>query len=207
MYIKEKIPKAVRTAVWNNFIGNEKGVGKCYVGCGEQISQNNFECGHVISEKCGGKVILDNLRPICSNCNKSMGQKNMEDFIVKYNLGSNDKVIEFSYNCVNCNFKSNDQAKWHEHKKHHNNDLIETIDARYKCINCNFITNNNNTWYSHLKSKKHKKFINHNNTDKLQQEEIDNLKHIINLKDKLLQENKRQIEELSNKLYNLLTIN
>ena len=73
---KEKIPKAIRNAVWNHNIGNSK-EGECYTGCGEKISINNFACGHVISEKKGGKVILDNLKPICVACNSSMGTMKM----------------------------------------------------------------------------------------------------------------------------------
>jgi hypothetical protein len=37
-----------------------------------------------VSEKHGGKVHLDNLRPICSACNKSIGAKNMEKFMEQY---------------------------------------------------------------------------------------------------------------------------
>jgi hypothetical protein len=51
---------------------------------GNIISQHIFECGHVISEKNGGNVTLDNLRPICSSCNKSMGVMNLEEFKSKY---------------------------------------------------------------------------------------------------------------------------
>ena len=76
---KQKIPKSVRVAVWNTYIGNNI-KGKCYVGCGEEITVNNYECGHIISEKNNGEVTIQNLRPICSTCNKSMGTQNMHDF-------------------------------------------------------------------------------------------------------------------------------
>ena len=33
----------------------------------------NWECGHIISEFHGGTTEPDNLRPICKNCNSSMG--------------------------------------------------------------------------------------------------------------------------------------
>ena len=46
----------------------------------------SFECGHVVSEKNGGKPTIDNLRPICSFCNKSVGTMNMEEFKKKYNI-------------------------------------------------------------------------------------------------------------------------
>lgn len=46
-YKKEKIPKAVRTAVWNKYVGVDNSMSVCFVGCGEKISINNFECGHI----------------------------------------------------------------------------------------------------------------------------------------------------------------
>jgi len=45
----------------NNFIHNGK---------------NGFHCGHIISEFNGGLTILDNLKPICNNCNLKMGKNN-----------------------------------------------------------------------------------------------------------------------------------
>lgn len=83
---KEFIPKSVRVAVWNRYIGNDKASGLCFAGCNTPIFQSNFECGHVISEKNGGQVHLDNLRPICGTCNKSMGTINMEKYMEKYGL-------------------------------------------------------------------------------------------------------------------------
>jgi hypothetical protein len=41
---------------------------------------NSFQCGHVIAEANGGVIHVDNLRPICSICNQSMGTENMDDF-------------------------------------------------------------------------------------------------------------------------------
>jgi len=81
---KERIPVAVRAAVWNNYVGSKKGETKCFVGCGRTISTFNFQCGHVQAEAKGGKVTIDNLRPICSTCNQSMGTTNMEEFIRRH---------------------------------------------------------------------------------------------------------------------------
>jgi hypothetical protein len=81
---KKLIPQAVRTAVWNTYIGIKKGVSHCFVGCGNIISQHNFECGHVQAEASNGETTIPNLRPICPNCNKSMGTQNMEEFISEY---------------------------------------------------------------------------------------------------------------------------
>ncbi len=85
---KCKIPIAVRTAVWNRYIGEPFGQGKCFTGCGTTITQATFQCGHVIAEKNGGSITIDNLRPICQRCNSSMRTRNMFEFIDTYKLKS-----------------------------------------------------------------------------------------------------------------------
>lgn len=82
---KAKIPATVRNIVWTNHIGSVK-TGKCWCCKVEDISTANFDCGHVISEKNGGQVVIENLRPICGHCNKSIGSMNMEDFKKKYGI-------------------------------------------------------------------------------------------------------------------------
>ena len=83
---KEKIPVAVRKIVWNTYIGKDNVKGKCLCCNGEDITSTNFECGHVKSEKNGGEVSIDNLRPICSSCNKSMGTNDMDEFMTRYKI-------------------------------------------------------------------------------------------------------------------------
>jgi hypothetical protein len=86
---KEKIPATVRNTIWCKYIG-ELDYSKCFCCNHEPITRGNFECGHVISEKKGGKVHLDNLRPICSLCNRSMGIENMEHFMEKFGYEKNE---------------------------------------------------------------------------------------------------------------------
>jgi hypothetical protein len=76
---KERIPHAFKIEVWNFHIGKEKGIALCYC-CEKEIDSKHFECGHIISEKNGGVLSIDNLRPICDLCNKSMGSMNMDEF-------------------------------------------------------------------------------------------------------------------------------
>jgi hypothetical protein len=80
---RPKIPKALRALVWNTHIGEDKGTAKCI--CGSKMSQLNFESGHVVSVACGGGSTLDNLRPICGMCNKSMGKSNYFEFVNSIN--------------------------------------------------------------------------------------------------------------------------
>ena len=80
---RKKIPSSLRTAVWTHYNG-KKYTTECFTGCGTTISAHNFECGHVIAVTKNGPNTLANLRPICSNCNKSMGTNNMDEFIEQY---------------------------------------------------------------------------------------------------------------------------
>ena len=81
---RKSIPAAVRTAVWNTYIGEHYGTARCFTNCGNSISQANFQCGHVVSDKDGGQATVDNLRPICQRCNTSMGSMNMNQFIAQW---------------------------------------------------------------------------------------------------------------------------
>ena len=44
----------------------------------------SFHCGHIIAEINGGTITVSNLKPICQNCNSSMGVKNMNDFMQQF---------------------------------------------------------------------------------------------------------------------------
>jgi len=73
--IKTKIPKALREQVWIHFNGKIY-EHKCYVyWCKNVIDVFNFQVGHNIPESKGGPTVLENLRPICSSCNLSMGNR------------------------------------------------------------------------------------------------------------------------------------
>ena len=72
---KETIPKRIRDLVWttNN---SETFSNKCFVTwCENKVNVFNFQVGHDIPESKGGTLDIDNLKPICSNCNLSMGNR------------------------------------------------------------------------------------------------------------------------------------
>ena len=83
-YIKKKIPAALRAAVWNTHVGEEFGRVPCPVCKTNNITQLNFNCGHVIAEANGGTASVENLLPICGTCNSSMGSMNLHKFTRKY---------------------------------------------------------------------------------------------------------------------------
>jgi len=78
---RKQLSAALRHKVWNKYIGQQFGIAKCFC-CNEiEISQQSFECGHMISILNGGLDSVKNLRPICTRCNRSMGSTSMEIFM------------------------------------------------------------------------------------------------------------------------------
>lgn len=72
-YKKKSIPKALREQVWKTYNG-VRFEQKCYVTwCTNRVNTFNFEVGHNLPESKGGTTNISNLRPICSQCNRSMG--------------------------------------------------------------------------------------------------------------------------------------
>jgi hypothetical protein len=81
---KKRIPAALRKQVWNQYVGAPKGEALCPVCKHNKIDKMGFEAGHVIPECTGGPTNLHNLRPICGDCNRSMGSMNMQEYAMRY---------------------------------------------------------------------------------------------------------------------------
>jgi hypothetical protein len=99
----QKIPKILKNKVWDTFIGQEYGIGKCYC-CNNNIDSKNFEAGHVIASSKNGQTILENLRPICGCCNKSIGTMNLEEFKKTYmsNMSNTNHKNHIIYKSLKC---------------------------------------------------------------------------------------------------------
>jgi len=70
--VKAKIPKALREQVWLKY-NHRVYDSKCYIRwCSNKVSVYDYEVGHNIPESKGGLTVIENLRPICSRCNRSM---------------------------------------------------------------------------------------------------------------------------------------
>lgn len=92
--MKQTIPKKIRQLVWNNHIGENIGKHACLCCKVTDVTQMNFQCGHIISEYNGGTCTINNLVPICNLCNTSMGRTNMDVFMIQHGLDvSNIKKI------------------------------------------------------------------------------------------------------------------
>ena len=74
------IPRVVQLAVWEKYIGTITR-GACFVCERAPITiLTNVEYGHVVAVADGGNDSIDNLRPICSACNRAMGTRNLLEY-------------------------------------------------------------------------------------------------------------------------------
>lgn len=79
--------KKIRMDVWNKWIGKQHGIYNCLLCETQEIQQgssNGWDCSHVIPHCRGGKVTIDNLRPLCKGCNSSMGTMDMTMYCDSY---------------------------------------------------------------------------------------------------------------------------
>ena len=81
---KGGVPAPVRRALWEKYFGTST-KGKCWC-CEreESIDVWAFHAGHIKPRKHGGSPTVENLVPLCSNCNVSMGATNAEEYKEKH---------------------------------------------------------------------------------------------------------------------------
>jgi hypothetical protein len=82
-----RITAPLRTKIWNTYIGEDIGKTKCPC-CKEiNITQLNFDCGHIKSLHDNGSTTVNNIIPLCGVCNKSMGNQHLVQFMDNNNFG------------------------------------------------------------------------------------------------------------------------
>ena len=93
--IKDRISPTLRKNVWDLIYKKETGF--CPL-CNILINngKDGFHCGHIISEANGGKITIDNLRPICASCNLKMGSNNWDDYVKKINKKDTINIVNKS---------------------------------------------------------------------------------------------------------------
>ena len=101
---RKSTPKKVKELVWDQYIGEGINMSPCFCCKTTIIKIIDFSCGHVISVHDGGSSTIDNLRPICSGCNLSMGTTNMFTFMQTYfpniEINSDMPVNPSTLNCL-----------------------------------------------------------------------------------------------------------
>lgn len=82
---EDNITQSFRNTLWIKYCG-ETYKTKCLCCNSNEISVHNFECGHILSKKNGGLISIENIVPICSFCNRSMGSTHMFKYMEKNNF-------------------------------------------------------------------------------------------------------------------------
>lgn len=90
---EEKISQSLRQQIWTINSKNNLEI-KCLCCNLNLINAFTFECGHIIPSSKGGKCNIKNLIPICSLCNKSMGNTHMDEFMIKNQFTFNINLIK-----------------------------------------------------------------------------------------------------------------
>ena len=82
---KKKISPEMRERVWIHYVGDKIKNVKCFCCHKKRITpftyHDTFQAGHIISEYNGGSISIDNLLPICRDCNMTMGTENWDDYV------------------------------------------------------------------------------------------------------------------------------
>jgi 5-methylcytosine-specific restriction endonuclease McrA len=77
-------PPQLRRIIWERYVSDPRSAyAECTV-CQTEIHITNYEIGHVKSKADGGDYSIDNLRPICTPCNRSMGRENLFEYKRKF---------------------------------------------------------------------------------------------------------------------------
>lgn len=73
------IGKRLREQVWSKTNNRDSRCGVCYC-CADDITYDNFQCGHITAVALGGPTVLQNLVAICQACNQHMKTMNLEKY-------------------------------------------------------------------------------------------------------------------------------
>lgn len=90
---KIKISKKLKNDLWCKIYGNKTSTNCIITNCNNIIEKDNYHAGHIISEYNNGPTEINNLYPICQNCNLKMNKKNWKEYdIDSYNKIENKKL-------------------------------------------------------------------------------------------------------------------
>ena len=127
---KARISGYIRKQVWETYVGQYLTT-KCFCCYKSEITPfsncNTFHAGHIISDKNGGEVVIDNLLPICRDCNLNMGANNWDEYVEKNNFrlrrcGANAPIKKYMKGIIWCQSLV---RMWLERKNQHSMWRIE----------------------------------------------------------------------------------
>ena len=85
---RKSLDSSLRIKVWETYIGQQT-QGRCFCCHDGQRPirpfsySNTFQAGHIISHANGGADTVENLLPICRDCNMNMGAENWDDYVAR----------------------------------------------------------------------------------------------------------------------------
>lgn len=102
--IEEKLPRKRKnfnysstTLVWKSVYGDILSNAKCKI-CAERVfnleDRDKWEIAHIVAFSKGGSDDFSNLRPVCRECNRAMGSKNLVDYCKKMYPERYERIIE-----------------------------------------------------------------------------------------------------------------
>lgn len=144
--VSRSIPPQLRRLIWETYMNKPRSAyGPCFV-CADEIHITAFECGYVIN---GGLINLENLRPICSSCNKNIGVRDLFDykdhFFKSIKKSSSPINIKSDHYISGCEFilikgkrcmqkvtnKSNKYCRHHYNQKDSEGEIDESLEVHY----------------------------------------------------------------------------
>jgi len=93
---RKAVPKKIKDDAWTKYVGKKNEV-LCICCRTSVITPFNFHAGHVVSDYSGGGTTVENIRPICSACNLSMGKRNMGEFVLTHYPKNKPKFDSSNY--------------------------------------------------------------------------------------------------------------
>ncbi len=84
------VSRNIKELIWNKYIGEDIIKHRCCCCKIRVIKNTDFHAGHIIAKAKGGRNTVDNLRPICKDCNLGMGTTNMIDYIKEHEFYINN---------------------------------------------------------------------------------------------------------------------
>lgn len=115
MYAKQRIPKALREQVWLKYMGRAFDANCTTAWCRNRITVFDFHVGHRVPESKGGATTIDNLVPLCSRCNLSMGNQYTTDEWSDQFQARTWK--QFCSSCCSCFFAPSSRTNGKAHAK------------------------------------------------------------------------------------------
>lgn len=83
---RKSIPASLRNEIWSIYVGNMKSAPCpiCEKNMMDCMNGTTWHVGHIVPHVKGGNPTRENLRPICSQCNLSMSDMDMREYVSIY---------------------------------------------------------------------------------------------------------------------------